>query len=63
MRVFDTDSDNHISFEEYIRGMSVFLKGKLEEKLKCRWNRGGAILMFYHIDMLINEQFASRSTT
>ncbi len=34
-RVFDTDADNHISFEEYIRGMTVFLKGKLDERLKC----------------------------
>ena len=35
-RVFDSDADNHISFEEYIKGMSVFLKGKLEERMKCK---------------------------
>jgi Ca2+-binding EF-hand superfamily protein len=34
-RVFDTDNDNHISFDEFIKGMSVFLKGKVDERLKC----------------------------
>ena len=34
-RCFDMDADNYISYEEYIKGMSVFLKGKYEEKLKC----------------------------
>jgi hypothetical protein len=33
-RVFDLDVDNHISFEEFVKGMSVFLKGKMDEKLK-----------------------------
>ncbi|KAH6564514.1 hypothetical protein BASA50_001471 [Batrachochytrium salamandrivorans] len=33
-RCFDQDADNYISFEEYIKGMSVFLKGRYEEKLK-----------------------------
>lgn len=35
-RCFDVDADNYISYEEYIKGMSVFLKGKYEEKLKCK---------------------------
>lgn len=42
-RVFDVDSDNHISFEEFIKGMSVFLKGKLEERMKCRLFQHGDI--------------------
>ncbi|KAI8895337.1 hypothetical protein BC833DRAFT_601574 [Globomyces pollinis-pini] len=33
-RCFDLDADNYISFDEYIKGMSVFLKGRYEEKLK-----------------------------
>lgn len=33
-RCFDLDADNSISFEEFVRGMSVFLKGKFEERLK-----------------------------
>ena len=35
-RCFDLDADNYISYEEYIKGMSVFLKGKYEEKLRCK---------------------------
>ncbi|ORZ40207.1 hypothetical protein BCR44DRAFT_1424629, partial [Catenaria anguillulae PL171] len=33
-RCFDIDADNYISFDEFAKGMSVFLKGKFEEKLK-----------------------------
>ena len=34
-RCFDLDADNYIGYEEYIKGMSVYLKGKYEDKLKC----------------------------
>ena len=57
-RVFDTDADNHISFEEFLRGMSVFLKGKLEERLKCRLLVRG--FLFHCIPI---SKFASRCTT
>ncbi|KAJ3293383.1 EF-hand calcium-binding domain-containing protein 1 [Borealophlyctis nickersoniae] len=33
-RCFDLDADNYISFDEFVRGMSVFLKGRPEEKMK-----------------------------
>ncbi|TPX30616.1 hypothetical protein SmJEL517_g05863 [Synchytrium microbalum] len=33
-RCFDSDADNYISFDEHVRGMSVFLKGKFEERLR-----------------------------
>ncbi|KAJ3021370.1 EF-hand calcium-binding domain-containing protein 1 [Thoreauomyces humboldtii] len=33
-RTFDTDADNYISYEEFIKGMSVFLKGRLEERTR-----------------------------
>lgn len=33
-RCFDNDADNYISYEEYITGMSVFLKGKSDEKMR-----------------------------
>lgn len=36
-RCFDTDADNYISWDEYMRGMSVFLKGRYEERLKCNF--------------------------
>ncbi|KAI8610134.1 hypothetical protein BC830DRAFT_1070172 [Chytriomyces sp. MP71] len=33
-RCFDTDADNYISYDEYMKGMSVFLKGRREERMK-----------------------------
>lgn len=33
-RCFDLDADNYISYDEYFKGMSIFLKGKPEEKIK-----------------------------
>ncbi|KAJ3049890.1 EF-hand calcium-binding domain-containing protein 1, partial [Rhizophlyctis rosea] len=33
-RCFDLDADNYISYEEYIRGMSTFLKGRMEEQVR-----------------------------
>ncbi|KAK3108187.1 hypothetical protein FSP39_002830 [Pinctada imbricata] len=33
-RVFDKDNDGHISEMEWIRGMSIFLRGHLEEQVK-----------------------------
>ena len=34
-RVFDEDSDSVLDQKEWIKGMSVFLRGNLEEKTKC----------------------------
>merc|ERR1711976_1120107 len=33
-RAFDTDSDSFISMEEWVQGLSVFLRGELEEKAR-----------------------------
>ncbi|KAJ3212648.1 EF-hand calcium-binding domain-containing protein 1 [Dinochytrium kinnereticum] len=33
-RCFDLDADNYISYDEYMKSMSIFLKGRWEEKLK-----------------------------
>ena len=33
-RCFDSDADNYIGFDEFVKGMSVFLKGKFEDKLR-----------------------------
>lgn len=35
-RCFDLDADNYIGYDEYMKGMAIYLKGKYEEKLKCR---------------------------
>ncbi|KAL6085181.1 hypothetical protein STEG23_032196 [Scotinomys teguina] len=32
--VFDKDSDNYVSVQEWVKGLSVFLRGTFEEKIK-----------------------------
>ncbi|XP_051007954.1 calaxin-like [Acomys russatus] len=32
--VFDKDSDNYVSVQEWVKGLSVFLRGAFEEKMK-----------------------------
>jgi hypothetical protein len=34
-RCFDLDADNYISYDEYVKGMVIYLCGKYEDKLKC----------------------------
>jgi Ca2+-binding EF-hand superfamily protein len=33
-KVFDTDADNFVAYDEFIRQMSVFLKGTTEEQIR-----------------------------
>ncbi|KAI9347342.1 hypothetical protein BDR26DRAFT_74298 [Obelidium mucronatum] len=33
-RCFDADADNYIGYDEFMKGMSVFLKGRREERIK-----------------------------
>ncbi|KAI9208822.1 uncharacterized protein BJ171DRAFT_454517 [Polychytrium aggregatum] len=33
-RCFDVDADNYIAHDEFMKGMSVFLKGRYEERMK-----------------------------
>nr|CAG6016156.1 unnamed protein product [Menidia menidia] len=37
-RTFDKDNDGFISVEEWIEGLSVFLRGTLDEKIKCKFS-------------------------
>ena len=34
-QAFDRDCDGYISLEEWVKGLSVFLRGTLDEKIKC----------------------------
>ena len=34
-RAFDADTDSLISMKDWVEGLSVFLRGSLEEKTKC----------------------------
>lgn len=33
---FDKNNDNCINVKEWVKGLSVFLRGTFEEKLKCK---------------------------
>ncbi|KAI9332718.1 hypothetical protein DFJ73DRAFT_963370 [Zopfochytrium polystomum] len=33
-RCFDLDADNYISYDEFLKGMSIFMKGRWEDQLK-----------------------------
>ena len=35
-RAFDNDNDSYINVDEWMKGLSVFLKGTLDEKIKCK---------------------------
>lgn len=35
-RTFDRDSDGCISVVEWVEGLAVFLRGTLEERIKCK---------------------------
>ena len=37
-KAFDTDNDGYISEEEWVLGMSTYLKGCLEEQARCKSN-------------------------
>ena len=34
-RAFDKDSDGVVSEDEFIHGLSIFLRGSLDERMKC----------------------------
>ena len=34
-RAFDRDSDGYLSHEEWVVGLSTFIRGGLESKIKC----------------------------
>ncbi|XP_069770042.1 calaxin isoform X2 [Narcine bancroftii] len=34
-RAFDKDNDGYVSMKEWIEGLSIFLRGTLDEKIKC----------------------------
>ena len=37
-RAFDKDMDSNLSQEEWVLGLSVFLRGTLEERVACKLN-------------------------
>lgn len=41
-KAFDKDSDGFLNQEEWIKGLSLFLRGTLEEKMECKsYNASG----------------------
>ena len=37
-RAFDKDSDSFINLHEWIEGLSIFIRGTLDEKIDCKSN-------------------------
>lgn len=35
-RTFDRDADSYLSMNEWVDGLSVFIRGTLEEKIHCK---------------------------
>ncbi|XP_032108945.1 EF-hand calcium-binding domain-containing protein 1-like [Sapajus apella] len=56
---FDKDNDNYINIKEWVKGLSVFLRGTFEEKLKFCFevylNGDGYISQEQMFDMLKNS--------
>ena len=42
-RAFDRDMDSHISAEEWVKGLSVFLRGNLEQLTECKYLKLGSL--------------------
>jgi len=36
-RAFDTDSDGFVNMEEWVHGLSVFLRGTLDQQTQCKY--------------------------
>lgn len=36
-RAFDRDNDSYLSMSEWVEGLSIFLRGNQEEKIKCNF--------------------------
>ena len=34
-RAFDKDNDSYVSMNEWVEGLSIFLRGSDEEKIRC----------------------------
>ena len=36
-RAFDKDSDSYVNLHEWVEGLSIFIRGTLEEKIDCKF--------------------------
>lgn len=52
-RAFDKDNDSSINMEEWIFGLSVFLRGTMEEKMHCKY-----LLVFIYIHHHVTFNYA-----
>ena len=35
-KAFDQDNDSFVNMEDWVKGLSVFLRGSLEEQMRCK---------------------------
>ncbi len=59
-RAFDLDADNYISFDEFMRGMNIILKGKYEDKLKCIMFKNSLDIVCFRIYDLNGDRYISK---
>ena len=46
-RAFDKDSDSFINLTEWVEGLSVFIRGDLEEKIECEFPFYSLVIMLF----------------
>lgn len=49
-RAFDADSDGFVNMEEWVQGLSVFLRGSLEQQTQCKLE-----VYAFHCDILFKN--------
>ncbi|OBS66346.1 hypothetical protein A6R68_05116, partial [Neotoma lepida] len=59
--VFDKDSDNHVNVQEWINGLSVFLRGTFEEKMKFYYLTGDGYISREKIFEMLKNSFSQQS--
>ena len=38
-KAFDRDNDSFVNMEDWVKGLSVFLRGSLEEQMHCKFQQ------------------------
>lgn len=60
-RTFDKDNDGFVSVKEWIEGLSVFLRGTLDEQIKCTftWHPEWTLISLYNPPFALLRLFSS----
>ena len=50
---YDVNGDGYIDFNEFIKGLSVLVKGSQEEKIVCKYYRFDALSTLKDVNILL----------